>query len=313
MPFYYGCSTYILIKSMKNQHDLAIALDIGGTKIASGIISPDCSVDHYSVKPTPIKGGKQSLFLVDKIIGDLISKIPKSKNFVISISVPEIVDYFGNIDSNYSIDWTSEDLYNLYPKEKVVIDADVHVAAQAEYFAAGKSPASHFLYISIGTGISCSYLVDGAPLRGKNGFTGIIGTGKFAVFDVIHDKLFENSIEAFASGYGIKKIANLHGLDILEARELFEIYNIDACAKKILDNSSKSIGTTLGVLINLLDPDKIVVGGGMINAPDFFWEDIVKNARLNTVIPNSSEIKKSFFNQDSGLIGAGLNSWIKSN
>src|SRR5262249_31302865 len=134
----------------------AIGLDVGGTKIAGGLVKfPAAEVVRRQIIPTRAERGPEPVLNdVATLALDLPANVPyRERSAGIGIGVPELVDPQGHITSAQTIDWRriplTERLADIGP---VRVDADVRAAALAEArFGAGR-PYSLFAYVSVGTG-----------------------------------------------------------------------------------------------------------------------------------------------------------------
>ena len=143
-----------------------IGVDVGGTKIAAALVTfPKAEVCARRQIPTaPTRGGDAVLADVLRLCEELIVAAQSQNQRVhcIGVGVCELVDLEGTVVSENCIAWKGvlvrERLSKLAP---TVIEADVRAAALAEAaFGAGK-PFKQFLYVTIGTGISCCLVLDG--------------------------------------------------------------------------------------------------------------------------------------------------------
>src|SRR5262245_49387433 len=137
----------------------AIGIDVGGTKIAAGLVDLDSGVvlDRREKPTEPMRDG-------DSILNDVIAMAESIRGDAVAIGIglAELVNCDGNIVSDATIGWLNtpvrERLSKMLPTR---IEADVRAAAIAEgRFGAGAG-AKCFLYVTVGTGISCCLVIDG--------------------------------------------------------------------------------------------------------------------------------------------------------
>ena len=228
----------------------ALGIDVGGTKIAAGVVSfPEAKLLACEVRPTlPERGG-------DAIFDDVVRLANGFKMPVqaVGLSICELVDLAGNIVSNNCISWKTPDVIKrLSSIGPVTIEADVRAAALGEaLFGAGKS-FKHFLYITVGTGVSSCLVIDGKPYTGARGLTGTFassplpGVGK--------------SLEDLASGAAVSK-----GATLISAAE--------------------ALGAGIGSLISTLDPEAVIVGGGLGLSGGSYWDTLVTSTRRHIWSP----------------------------
>ena len=152
----------------------AIGLDVGGTKIAAGVVLwPSGEILHRAVIPTKPKRGGEAV-LKDSL--DLVQQLhdwargERIEVAGIGAGVPELVDCDGNVTSSCTIDWSGrpvqEKLSEIAPAQ---VESDVRAAAVGEaIFGSGRGNRL-FVYISVGTGISYCLVQNGQPFKGANG------------------------------------------------------------------------------------------------------------------------------------------------
>ena len=163
-----------------------IGIDVGGTKIASGLmVFPEGrALAKRTITTQPARGGRAVLDDVLRLTRELAGEAERAGARVASIGLGlcELVDRQGNIASANCIQWLDqpvrEQLASIAP---IVIEADVRAAALAEaLFGAGKS-SRNFLYVTVGTGISCCLMLDGQPYLGARGATGTMASSPLRV------------------------------------------------------------------------------------------------------------------------------------
>ena len=232
----------------------ALGIDVGGTKIALGVVSfPDAKVLTCEIRPTLAeRGGEAILEEVASFSRAMCGKIPVR---AVGLAICELVDLAGNIVSNNCIKWKTVDIIEaLSTIAPVTIEADVRAAALAEgMFGAGK-PFKHFLYITVGTGISSCLVIDGKPYTGARGLTGTFASAPLPGI--------EQSLEELASGAAITRRATA-----------------SAAA------TSEPLGAGIGLLINTLDPEAVVIGGGLGLSGGAYWDKLVASIRRHIWSP----------------------------
>src|SRR5262245_3531709 len=156
---------------MSASNSTSIGVDVGGTKIAAGLVAfPKAVVLARRIIPTlPQRGGEAVLADVERLVSELTHEARASDRRVegVGVGVCEIVNSAGDIVSANCLPWTSATVRKrLCSIAPVVIEADVRAAALAEArYGAGRD-ARVTLYVSIGTGIASCLVVDGKPFAG---------------------------------------------------------------------------------------------------------------------------------------------------
>ncbi|MBM7644152.1 glucokinase [Scopulibacillus daqui] len=308
----------------------ALGVDIGGTKIAAGIVDETGKCCFRTQRPS-IPWDREKMFRqVVQCISDIVSQsgCPIEEFEGIGIGVPGKVDIEKGIALfQNNLEWTDfplkERILAEFPIKKAVIDNDVYMAAFAEWVKRGQERETTFVYLTISTGISCCTIHNGAFIRGGARFAGEIGMlpmAKNALTGGCEDRL-----EAIASGPAIERLAaekvlssnkNKHFLSSSvsavrkNCKEILMAYrNQEPHAMEVMSRVTDSLANGIYAVACILDPDRLVLGGGVINHnPDLIG---AVKAALRSYLTSGQEgfidrICLSILKGDAGVIGAGL-------
>jgi glucokinase len=273
--------------------DYYVGVDVGATKILIGLVDSDGRVvfsKNYLVDKT---SQEAVIHMLLHSIDDFMSLIDKKVTFIGAGIV-------GHIDSQKGI-WINsmnipiqtpvrivemiEDKYNIPSK----IDNDVHCATIAELvYGAGKD--SHdFIYINVGTGISAGMVCNGRLVRGADNYAGEFGHTSVSMDGITCSCGRIGCVETFASGRGIAAQKDLYPLcknhipQNSNSKRIFELARTgDPYATGLIHNATKALGSGITNLINLLNPEEILLGGSVAkNEHDYvkmLWDYITANA-----------------------------------
>jgi glucokinase len=286
----------------------AIGIDIGGTKIAAGVIDLESGCVERSAKaPTPVAGGGEAVLAT--CVG-LAGELDAGASLAIGIAVPELVSLEGRIQSAYQFDWRDTDPRSAFAGREVAIESDVRAAARAEAaFGAGAGAAS-MLYVSVGTGISSTFVLDGTPWRGARGNALVLSSGELATIDAETGAVVRSALEAWASGPALvsryEAMGGPHGLNTREL--LARASRGDPLARRVVDRAAEALGSAIGQAVNILDPELVVIGGGLGLAGGSWWENIVASARRSIWSDQTRDlpIVPARLGPDAGMVGAAL-------
>ena len=295
--------------------DWLIGVDVGGTKIAVGAVDPGSGeVTLRRERPTRPERG------LDAVVGDVAGMVEGVVDSmqaqghapsVIGIGVPELVDAEGTIRSAHLLDWSplplAERLATIAPTH---IEADVRAAALAEAaFGAGRD-FELFAYVSIGTGISSAVVQDGVPLVGARGGALVLSSGSLGVPCPECSNWTEFVLETYAAGPALaRRYAEATGQPVSGAETVIAAANAgETAAAQIVDSAADALGSSLGWLVNVVDPEAIVVGGGLGLAPGRYRDRLVGATRAHIWNPGARELPflSASLGGDAGLIGAAL-------
>lgn len=283
-----------------------VGVDVGGTKVAVGIIREDGKIISEKVVPSN-PANEESMY---KIVSDSIQSILDNHQETITgigLGLPGKVNrqeglavYQNNLPwRNFPIVARLKESFGL---DNIIADNDVSVATYAEWHAHEPRPNETFVYITVSTGIASAAIHDGKPIDGA-GFSGELG------LQYVKNYQYENQfdrLEHIASGTAIKKAMN----GKIDAKQAFDNYHKgDQKAIHVIDQSMKSLADGIYSLACILDPHKIVLGGSIINHQPFLIEQI-KRELEHLIIPEQSSLLDRFYKSkykgNSGIIGAGL-------
>jgi glucokinase len=287
----------------------AIGVDVGGTKTALALVSPDGELHALERIRNRDAGGAEPLLTA---IADRCRAIAHDPPVAIGVALPEVLDPTGQLQSHASLPWTREEILEaLSPIGAVRLEADVRAAALAEArLGAGRGLRS-VGYVSVGTGISAALVLDGTPYEGAHGAAQLLGSAELPV-DCPHcGRPFRApALEDVAGGPALVARYNAAaGSSLASGEELLErAASGDEVAERIVRRGAEQLGGYLALLINLVDPEVVVVGGGLGSAPGVQWSAVVAAAREHiwAVHVRDVPIVRAELGEHAGVIGAGL-------
>lgn len=223
----------------------------------------------------------------------------------VGVGMPEYVDQHGQLTSRDVLDWTEQPAVLLADVAPiVVVESDVRCAAEAELDA--RPDAGDVVVITLGTGLSHAVIRNGAVVRGARGEA--IGLGQLPVGD---PRLgLAPNIEDIASGAGlVRQYQRRTGQTVGDgARELLrrcEEGDVDASA--VLREAGDALAYAAWVVVQLLDPDRLVLTGGLGSAPSLLPERMRTSfVDLTRSRPGAVSIEVSQLGDRAGLVGATL-------
>lgn len=280
-----------------------LAVDVGGTKIAAGIMDDHNSWLSKIQRPSDPRTAEtmyESLLnAIYLAIND--AGIGKEQIGRFGIAVPGQVDIENGI-SVYSnnLPWRNfklkEALEKEFPSCRIVIEHDVAAAAIGEY-GVRPNPSDLFVYVTISTGLGAANLYKGEPIRGC-GTSGEIGF--FPVGDQI--------LETFASGSSMEKQLRRRDPQISLSEAMDRWQQGDEALGEFFAARASQLALALFHISVVLDPPVIVVGGGVINNRPMFFEAIQAYYRALCTHPLQanwiSKLEPSLLKGESGLVGA---------
>ena len=291
----------------------AIGLDIGGTKMAGGVVRlADGVVLARCLTPTlPKRGGEAVLADAVGLAGNLIREAKEIGVEIagIGVAVAELVDLRGIVVSSNSIAWRDIAVHEQFARlAPTVVEADARAAALAEaMFGAGRSFKT-FFYITVGTGIGSCLVEDGRPYAGARGLAGTIASSPMISICKECGTTSEAVLEELASGPALAARYNQRRPGAATRAEdvLAAVAAGDSDAINVVRSAGELLGGTVGLMVNTLDPEAVIVGGGLGLAGGLYWDTFVASTRqhiwsdLNRELP----ILQAQCGVDAGIVGA---------
>ena len=266
----------------------SIGLDVGGTKIAAARVDADGSILAAERAPTPAQDMDRTL----EVMVELARAVMTEDVVAVGIGAAGLVDSgAGVLTFSPNLAWRDvhlvahlRDAFGL----PAVADNDATVAAWGEYrFGAGRG-SRHLLLVTVGTGIGGGIVNDGRIFRGAHGFAAEIGhiivepggplcgCGNRGCWEqVASGHAIERAGREAAERYprsGIARLAEgvparVSGPLVTRAAE-----DGDETARTILAKVGRRLGEGIAGLVNVLDPEVVVIGGGVVAAGDLLLE-----------------------------------------
>ncbi len=299
---------------MAVQH--AVGIDVGGTKIAGAIVNvADGSwIEAITLPTQPGRGGKS--VLADA--GDVAQKLTRSAEertlgvLGVGICIAELVDLEQGINSAQTIDWRGlEVASSLGVRGPVVVESDVRAGAIAEHYFGVADQFESFVFVSVGTGVSHTFVLSGRPWRGAHGNAIIAATGPITSTCPHCGREHSLVLEDEASGAGIEAAYSRLAADgtTVTAKEVISMATDGAeIANEVVLKAANSLASTVGYLVNVLDPHGVVLGGGLGSAGGLYWDLFAERVRHHIVgdLSRDTPIVRSALGQHGPMIGAAL-------
>ncbi len=293
----------------------ALGIDVGGTKIAGAVVNlaSGALLARRQVPTNPERGGEAVLEDVLGMASSLrdAARATGLEPLGLGLGVAELVDPGGRVFSGYRIAWNGlpvrERLTALLPAQ---VEADVRAAALAEARLGAGRGIDHFLYVTIGTGVSAVSVQHGRPYAGSRGAALVIANGRMRHRCPHCHRDFSLVLEDLAGGAGLAQAMHLDRAEqVLAAADAG-----DEAASALIDHATRELGQTLALLVGTLDPVAIVVGGGLGSAPGRYFESL-RRAVTEGLWDGDSRvltIRQAEMGADAGIIGAALSAPVQA-
>jgi glucokinase len=304
---------------------LAIGLDIGGTKIAGGVVDRTGKVHAELQAPTPPRSGAA---VIAAILLDLVARLRAGREVAaVGVGAAGIVRWpEGRMlwaPNNAYRDWAIRDELERETGLPAVVDNDANVAGFAEA-RLGATPYRHMLFVTVGTGIGGGLVLDGEIYRGPTGMGAELGhmtidplgprcgCGKHGCLEAVSSgsALTRMGREAAATDPGglIARIGRADGA-VTGHTVTTAAQQDDPVALDIFNRLGRWLGIGIASLATVFELEAVVIGGGVVRTGDLLLAPIRAAAREYAYAPDVRgvpPVAPATFGSEAGMVGAGL-------
>ncbi|NLO83667.1 MAG: ROK family protein [Clostridiales bacterium] len=301
---------------------MVLGIDIGGTKIMVGVLDKNGQILYcHKEKSYAVSGSDVLLEQIFAIIDTYYSKYFEEVSSI-GITLPGIVDKSNGILKyapfsslkNVPVKQIFTDKYN----KTVYIDNDVNACAWGEKWFGVARDCDNFVWMTVSTGIGGGIVMDGKLLNGYDGMAGEFGHIVVGNNDELCSCGQRGCLEAVAAGpawvnkalkemyLGVKSILK-NKEDELTAKDIADAARHgDKLAQEIVQGAARYIGIAISWIINILNPQMVVLGGGVMEADDLMLPIIREEAYQRAISAKfrKTPIVKTSLGYNAGLIGA---------
>lgn len=308
-----------------------IGIDLGGTTIKFGILTANGEVqDKWAIATNTLENGR---FIVPDIIKSLkhrfeLYSLTKDDFYGIGMGSPGAVDLDNKtVTGAFNLNWATKQMVGSEIESAIglpfAIDNDANVAALGERWVGAGANNPDVVFMTLGTGVGGGIIADGHLIHGVAGAGGEIGH-----MIVEPDTGFEctcgsiGCLETVASATGVVKVARLlaesyvgdskiksqidSGEDVTSKDIFVAAESGDIFANSVVEKVSYYLGLASANISNILNPDSVVIGGGVSAAGEFLRERIEKYFYRYTFpqVRQTTKLKMAELGNDAGIIGA---------
>jgi glucokinase len=305
----------------------AVGIDIGGTNMAAGLMDRKGRMVADARLLTPKSGPFAIIDAVADLYADVCAEVRPNEVAGIGIGLPAQVDFTRqSVEFCTNLPLMGVDVRSLVgsrTKQLVTIDNDVHTAALGEFRFGAAQGARDWVMVTVGTGVGGAMFLDGKPYRGCRGLGGEIGHmviemdgvecpcgGRGHTEAYVARPAIAAAGREYAATYAGVRLAEMAGGDpsavtaedvIVLARE-----GEERCAG-IIEEAAMLLGRSLVGIVNLLNPQLIVIGGGVAEGNQVFVEAATTAIRSEALAGrNDVKVKLAAVGNDAGMLGAAV-------
>jgi glucokinase len=304
----------------------ALAVDLGGTNIRAALVTDSGDIRSHVTGPTKAQGGVD--VVIDRIVGLLEEVIAQEQ---VAPDVPVGVAAPGPLNPHTGVllfapnlpgfrDVPMRDILSDRLNRPVMIANDGNAAALGEFMFGAAQHRRHVIYVALGTGVGGGIVVDGCVIDGLHGLGGEVG---HIPVDITGPRCHcggVGCIEAYAGGWAIARdgeflVRSERSVAIRQAAQdgpiTAKVVAIaaregDPAARAVFERAAQALGVGLAGLVNVFNPEIIVIGGGLARAGDLIFDTVneaIATYAMRQISPDVSVVPSALGTR-TGILGA---------
>lgn len=307
----------------------AIGVDVGGTTFTVALVTPDGQILHVQEKETRARDGAQAvlerIIVTAKEVLDAAGLNSKEVAGV-GMGIPGLHDRkHGIVLTSPNLKWENTPVRAIVGtalSTQVYMDGDVRVAATGERHFGAAAGCDNFIFITLGTGIGSGIFIDGKLYRGPGGYAGEVGHQTIVDDGPVCGCGNRGCVEALAGNAGIiaraQAAAKATDAPLLMQEVDGDLLKITPAtlyqaamkgcdvSRSVLAETGRFIGTAMANLVNVLNPEKIIVGGGVARAGELILGPMRETILQRAMGPGARmvQVVPATLGPSAGVIGA---------
>lgn len=303
----------------------AIALDLGGTQFRVAVGTGEGTIEWRTSRATKAERGRDAVLRdIHETVDEALAAVSDRTTLKgIAIGAPGPLDpWVGVLHNPPNLPgWDTVPIKQLFEERyglRTVVGNDANLAAVGEHsYGAGRGVAD-LIYVTVSTGIGGGIIADNRLQLGHRGFAGEIGHMTIDLNGPVCACGNVGCLESLGSGTAIARTAreqveagaetvlNRVNPERITARMVTEAASHgDEVSRRILRDAGVALGVGMVNLAHILNPQRIIIGGGVSNAGPLLWEPMLEVLERRTFAPNRKglDIVPAALGDDAGLLG----------
>jgi glucokinase len=295
---------------------LALGVDVGGTKIAIALVDAELGVSERIDVPSYATDGFELWGRIADAAKEILNRADRDVVGIGIGSAGPIYPSSGTVSPVNIPVWRDFPLVkcfrDVFDVERVALHGDAMALAHAEHKIGAGVGSSNMLGIVVSTGIGGGLILDDKLFEGETGNTSYFGHSSIAFQGKLCACGRTGCVEAYASGPNMVALAKELGwqgisdsfIDVAAAARTG-----DPSALQAIESGSKALAVGLVNFVGSLDIGHIVIGGGVAQAGEIYWNPLMKHIRAESEyygFLRDLKVSPAKLTKDAGLIGAAL-------
>jgi glucokinase len=286
-----------------------IGVDLGGTKILAGLVSSEGKVLAHREHATPVESEDALLDALEAAVRELLDTSVAAVGF----GIPSQIDQ----RTGTALGSVNVPLRGVPFRDKMAarlglpvgMDNDANAAAIAEWQVGAGRGTTDMLMLTLGTGVGGGLILGGKPYRGWFGAGAEIGH-----MVIVHDGApcrcgGHGHLESYVSGKAADELAQAAFGPAADAHRLVRLANEgDARAIELLKGVGEKLGSGIAGLVNIFNPELVVIGGGFAAAGELLFvpAQAIADREVLVSIRDSYRVVRAQLGTSAGMIGAAM-------
>lgn len=309
---------------MQSRPRWIVGVDLGGTNLRAALLSEELRIEHRLKQPTDRHAGGEAIV---SRLASLVKALCARRNLAVRDLVGVGIATPGPLDVGRGVvtsapnfpDWRDLPLKRLACDAlgvEVTLENDANAAALGEFWIGAGRGARSLVFLGLGTGVGGGIVLDGRIVRGAHGLGGELGHILLDPGGPTCGCGNRGCLETLASATAVVRMTEealgsnpsscLRGRTDLETKDVCEAARRgDSLALSVMDRMAYFLGLGIVSLIHTLDPEVVVVGGGVAESADLFLDRVraMVDERVFPAARGRVRIVRAVLGDDAGITG----------